>query len=106
MLRVILKPSRRLAAVLVGAHGAAAVTLLPLDLPAWAKAVSALFIAVSLVHALRRHAWLRSAASVTAVELHEQDGAALETRGGTRHEARVLGTTYVTPKLCVMNLRV
>jgi toxin CptA len=106
MLRVILKPSRRLAAVLIAAHTAAAFTLVPLALPAWAKAGLALLVAASLGYALYRHAWLRGAGSVTAIEILEHDRVAVETRSGVRHEARVLGTTYVSPGLCVVNLRV
>lgn len=106
MIRVDLKPSRRLGAALVAAHGAAALTLLPLALPAWAKVLIALCIAASLCHALWRHAWLRSAASVTAIEVREGAGAGVEMRGGECHEARVLGTTYVSAALCVVNLRI
>ena len=106
MLRVILKPSRLLAAALVAAHTAAAATLIPLALPVWAKASIVLLIATSLAHGLWRHAWLRGDASVIAIELMEDDRAAFETGDGVRHEAGVLGTTYVTSKLCVVNLRV
>jgi toxin CptA len=106
MLRVTLKPSRFLAAVLVAAHAAAAVTLLPLALPAWVKLLIALCIAGSLCHALWRHAWLRSAVSVTAIELHEGGAAGVEMRDGGCREARVLRTTYVSAALCVVNLQI
>lgn len=106
MLRLTLKPSRFIAAVLVAAHATAALTLLPLDLAVWAKSLLALCIAGSLCHALWRHAWLRSAASVTAIEVHEGGGAEVEMRGGEHHEARVLGTTYVSAAMCVVNLRI
>ena len=105
MLRVDLKPSRVLAVALIAAHAGAAVTLLPLELPTAAKAGLALLIATSLGRALYRHVWLRSRGSVTAIELGEHDHATVETRCGGRYQARVLGTTYVSPLLCVVNLR-
>jgi toxin CptA len=106
MFRITLGSSRLLALALAAAHAAAAIALVPLDFPAWAKVLVVLLVAASLVHALRRHAWLSSAASVKAIELHEHDRVTLEVGDGTRHAARVLGTTYVTPRLCVMNLRI
>jgi toxin CptA len=106
MLRITLRPSRRLGAVLIAAHAAAAVTLLPLDLPAWAKGIVAVLAAMSLWRVLRRHAALRSSDALTAIELLGQDLAAVETRAGQRREARILPTTYVSPLLCVLNLRV
>ena len=105
MVRMIIQPSRQLAAVLIAAHAAAGATLVPIDLPLWGKSVIALAVLASLAHALWRHAWLGSAASITAIELLDGDRAAFETRAGTRSDARVLGTTYVTPRLCVLNLR-
>src|SRR5262245_17958269 len=105
MLRVVLRPSRRLTLMLIEAHLMAIAVLVPLDLPAWAKVLAVAFIAASLAHALWHHAWLRHGRSVTAIELGESDRVCAETRSGARHEARVLGTTYVTPQLCVLNLR-
>lgn len=106
MVRVTLKRSRLLAAVLIVVHGAAAVALVPLAMPGWAKAALALFVAASLWRAIRRHAWLTSGASLTSIELREPGWAMVETRAGEREKARILGTTYVSPLLCVVNLRV
>lgn len=106
MVRVVLKRSRCLAAVLIAVHGAAAATLVPLAIPGWAQAALALLIAASLWRALRRHAWLTSRASVTSIELREPGWAMVETGPRGREEARILGTTYISALLCVVNLRV
>jgi toxin CptA len=105
MLRLTLKPSRSIAIVLTTAHLAAAATLLPLDLPAWAKVLLTLTIAASLAHAVFRYALLRGASCLGAIELREHDQLAVQTRDGTWHEARILGTSYVSPVLSVINLR-
>jgi len=106
MLRVSLKPSRQLAAVVMAAHVAAAMTLLPLDVPVWAKLAVTLLIAASLGHTLRRHALLANGASITALEVRENDSGAIQTRGEDWQEARILGTSYVSPLLTVVNMRV
>ena len=105
MLRVTLKPSRSLAAVLTLAHSAAAATVIPLETPLWAKSLLALAILASLARALFRHALLRSPGSLRAIELRENDETAVQTRDGAWHEARILGTTYVSPLMSVINLR-
>lgn len=106
MLRVILKRSRKLVAVLTAAHAAAAMNLVPLDVPIWAKLALTLLIAASLGYTVRRYALLRSSAALTALELRENDSSAIRTGGENWQEARILGTTYVSPSLTVVNVRV
>ena len=105
MLRLTLRPSPALAIIFTLAHTTAAGTLVPLDLPAWAKVILALAIVASLAHAALRYALLKGAGCLTAIELREGDRAAAQTRDGTWHQARVLGTSYVSPLLSVINLR-
>ena len=105
MLRVQLKPSAILATVFTAAHLAAVVCLVPLDLPLWSKLLITLPIAASLVHALCHTALLRSRTSPIALELRGADTAAVQIRDGQWHQARVLGTSYVSPRLSVINLR-
>src|SRR5687767_14678472 len=97
MLRVVLKPSRCLAVAFAAVHVAAAGTLLPVELPFSAKAAVATLIAVSLARAAWRYAFLKGRDAAVALELREKDGAAVLTRDGRWHEARVLATTYVSP---------
>jgi toxin CptA len=105
MLRVELKPSRYIAAALTAAHIVALVTILPLDLPVTAKVMCAVLIVVSLAHAIARHALLWSRRALTAVELREKGEVAVQTRDGEWHDARILGTSYVSPALSAINLR-
>ena len=106
MVRVELRPSRYIAVALTAAHSIATVTVLLLDVPVAAKLVLAIAIIASLAQALWRHAFLRSRSALTALELSENDCAAVQSRDGRWHEARVLGSTYVSPMLSVINLRV
>lgn len=106
MLRVTLKRSRQLAAALTAAHAGAAITLVPLDVPIWGKLALTLLITASLGYTLRRHALLRSSDALMALELREGDSAAIKTGAEDWREARILGTTYVSPSLTVVNVRV
>jgi toxin CptA len=106
MVRVTLKPSLYLALLLTTAHVACAGLLIPLDMPFWVKLALAGLIAVSLTHSLRHHALRRSLSSFIAVEVREDDRAAVQTRDGEWHDARVLPTTYVSAVLTVINLRI
>jgi toxin CptA len=105
MLRLALKPSRLLGAIVVTAHAAAGVTLVPLALPAWMRLAAAAGLVLSLGHALWYRVLLRGASSVADVELLGGDDARLFLRNGAILDARVLETSYVTPLLTVLNLR-
>ena len=105
MLRIELRPSRCLAALMIAAHAAAAPTLLPIEVPVWIKVALAGAIAASLAHSLWRYALLRGPRAITAIELEADGIVAVLTIGDVVHRARVLGTTYVSPMLTVLNLR-
>lgn len=106
MQRVTLKPSRCLVLAMIGVHAAAALIVIPLDLPSWAMLSLVALIAASLAHALLRDACLRTSGALVAIELGENDTANVLTRDGEWRKARVLPTTYVTPLLTVINIRV
>ena len=106
MLRVALRPSRALATILVAAHLAAAGAVVPLELPIGAKLALGALAATSLVHALRRYAFLKGRTAARALELRSADEASLQTGDGTWHDARILTTTYVSARLGVVNLKV
>jgi hypothetical protein len=105
MLRITLRASRRLAAILVAVHVAAGVTCIPLDIPLEIKLAISAAIAVSLVHALRRYALLRGRAALVALELRAERQADAQTRDGAWHHACILGTSYVSASLTVLNLK-
>lgn len=105
MLRVHLKPSLYLVVALTATHAGAAAVLIPLSMPIWAKLAIAGAIGASLVQTLWREALLKSGTSLVAVELRGASSLAVQTRNGQWHDARLLGTTYVTPLLTVLNLK-
>ena len=84
---------------------AAAATLVPVELSWWTKAAVFIGAAVSLARALPRHAWLRSADAITAIELDDDDAVVYRHDGRSEH-ARLLASTYVSPYLTVLNLRI
>jgi toxin CptA len=104
MVRVHLKPSRYLAATFAVVHLAAGATLVPLDVPLGVKLVLMVLVAASLAHALWRHALLRGSRAVTAVEITDNATAAALDRSAEWRDVRILGTSYVTPWLTVLNL--
>jgi hypothetical protein len=62
-------------------------------------------IAASFVHALRGHALRTSDDAIIAIELRADGAAAVKIGKAGWHDARILGTTYVTPLLTVLNLK-
>jgi toxin CptA len=106
MVRVTLRCSRRLAFVQSAVHISAASTVLPLDIPLIAKAAIALCCTASAAHALLRHAFLRLPGSICAVEMHDQENAAVLLREGEWRDARILETSYVSAAFTVLNLRI
>jgi toxin CptA len=106
MLSVTIKSSRYLAAGLLAVHATAVATIVPLDIPSAAKAVLIALVIASLARSLRRHAYLKARAAIIGVEIKDRETAATRSRDGTWREADVLGTSYVSPFLTVLNLRV
>ncbi len=94
-----LKPSRILAVALTIAHALAAAGMALTRLPAPAKLMLGLFIALSLVRWLR---W-RPTPSLT---LKADGGLEIARRDGSRREAQVLPSTTVFPWLIVLSFRV
>jgi toxin CptA len=106
VLCLTVKGSRCISAALIAAHAAAVITLAPLEIPRPVQLAFACALALSLAHAVRRHAFLKSSRSVVAVEIRRRDGVAVLTRDGQWREAQLLDSTYISPVLSVMNLRV
>lgn len=106
MLRMLLKPSRTLAIVLCAAHAGAAAVLPAVDLPAEVQALLAFAIGASLAHGVRHHALRLTRSAGVALELRDDGLVAVQARSGGWHEARVLGSTFVSPALVIINLRI
>ncbi len=105
MLRISLKPSRQLAATLVAAHAAAAVLVVPLDVSFAVKAALELAIVLSGCYSVREFAMLRGSRSIIALELDRAGAVNVRSRLGDWGEARLLPTSFVSPALTILNLR-
>lgn len=105
MQRTPVRPSVRLALLLCLVHAAAAGALWLTPLPATGKAVATLAIAASLVYYIARDAALHAASAIVELEIKEDGGISFQTRSGEWIEAELLGSSYVSPRLTLVNLR-
>jgi toxin CptA len=105
MLRVRLRPSGLLVAVLTVAHAAAITIVLMVDLTLWLQAIAVALLIAQCVLVVRRQALLAGAGAVIAIEVTSDHRFNAETRAAGWCEYDVLGSTYVTPYLTVLNLR-
>jgi len=105
VLRISLWPSWLLAALLALVHGAAIAIVLLVNIPPWAAVVAAAGLAVNLFVAVRQHALLQTPNSAVAIEIGNDDKLGIQSRRGEWSEYAVLGNTYVTAYLTVLNLR-
>jgi toxin CptA len=101
---VALRPSRRLAWLLGLAHLAAG-TAVAVLVPLWVAIPLVLALAAHGVTQAARVALLRGADSVVAVEARRASGIPFRTRDGAWHEGRLLGSSYVSPWLTILDLR-
>ncbi|MDH5536325.1 MAG: hypothetical protein OEZ08_12260 [Betaproteobacteria bacterium] len=102
---IALRPSRRLAWLLGLAHLAAAGAVWVLELPLWLAIPLVLSLAVHGVTQVARAALLRGVNSVMAVEAGRASGVPFRDRDGAWHEGSLLGSSYVSPVLTILNLR-
>ena len=100
-----LRPSMRLAVMLSLAHFFAIGLLWPLMLPTAAKLAGSAALALSLIFYLRHYALLHSPKSVLGLELSDDMTCTLELRRGERIACTLLGSSFVTPYLTVLELK-
>ncbi len=105
MLRISVGPSHLLAAIMVVAHAAAIALVLSVDLPLWMILGATALLCVQATIVVWRQALLRGQGAATAIEITSDHKLNLETRAGGWREYDVLGSTYVTPCLTILNLR-
>lgn len=103
--RISIFPSVWLAAALCVAHVAAAVLLWLIPIPVMGKLVLTMTVALSLVYFVARDAALHAAHSIVALEIREGGAVAYQTRRGEWLDCEVLGSTYVSPRVTIVNLR-
>jgi len=102
---ISITPSVRLAVALCVAHLAAAGLLWLVPIPALGKGAFTLAIAVSLVYFLARDAALHAANAIVALELKSGGGISFHTRNGRWVDCELSGSSYVSPRLTIVNLR-
>jgi len=101
-----LRPSRQLTCIFSAVHAAAFAVSCSTGLPVGLLAAVALCIGVSLNWSLRRYALLRSGAAIIAVRPLADNTFVIERlRDGTA-TAALLGTSYVSPRFTVLNLKI
>jgi hypothetical protein len=103
---IAIKPSVRLAAALCAIHLAATVTIWLTPVPLWVKAGFTFAMAVSLLHALSRKAALHADEAVVALEVTGEGRISFQTRHGDWRSCELLGSSYVSPRLTILNLKV
>jgi toxin CptA len=105
MHRISISPSMLIAAVLCAAHVAAAGLLWAMPVPMAAKAVLTLAVAASMVVLLARDALLHAGSSIVALEVRDGGEVAAQTRRGDWLDCELLGSSYVSHRLTILNLR-
>ena len=105
MLKISLRASWLLVAILALAHGAAIAIVLLVSIPLWAKPIAAAGLTVHLFVVARRQALLLTPDSAVAIEISSDNKLSVKARHGEWSEYAVLGDTYVTSYLTVMNLK-
>ena len=104
MLKISIKPSRRLALVLCAAHAAAAGAVLIVEFPIWLKIVLVPIIGASCGVYLYGSALLRSSRAVVGLEISDDGALSFQTRRGEWREGRLLGSSFVSPYLTILNI--
>lgn len=104
-MKIILRPSRILTAILVLAHGAAIAVVALAGMPFWLELIAIAALVASLVFDVRQTALLRAPDAVITLEIASDDKLSIQTRRSEWIECEVLGSTYVTSFLTILNLK-
>lgn len=104
-LRIELKPSRVLAWLLACMHLLAALAVMAAVAQWPLRAAAGLALLASALRTIGCHALLRAGRAVTALEFRDELQCTLVQRDGSRAEACVQGSSYVTPALTVLHVR-
>lgn len=104
-LSVKLKPSPFLTTLLCAAHLATIAIWWQLTLAMDFKLIGTVIFLISLMLYCRHYALLTSPRSIVAFELNDAMECTIETRLGKRITCAILGSTFVSPYLVVLNLK-
>ena len=103
--RIPIAPSVLIAIAVSAVHLATTGVLWLVPIPVVIKVVLTFAIAVSLIHFMARDAALHAAYSIVALELRAGREIACQTRRGEWIDCELLGSSYVSPHMTVVNLR-
>lgn len=103
--RVSIMPSVLIALAVSAVHLAAIGVLWGVPIPLLVKVTLTFVIACSLVFFMARDATLHAASSIVALELLEDGAIVCQTRRGDWLDCDLLGSSYVSPSMTVVNLR-
>ena len=103
--RIQVASSALIATAICAVHLAAGSVLWLVPIPVLGKVVMTFIIAISLIYFMARDAALHAAHSIVALELREDGEIACQVRSGEWIECELLGATYVSPHMTVVNLR-
>jgi toxin CptA len=103
--RISVRPSVLIAIAVSLVHVAATTVMWIVPIPVVGKAAVTLAIAVSLIYFMARDAALHAARSIVALELREDGEIACQTRNGAWLDCELLGSSYVSPAMTIINLR-
>jgi toxin CptA len=105
-LSVRVGPSRRLGWLLLGAHAAAVVLSWVPPIAWWLSLGLSAGVLASLPFSLRYHASRTALGALTGIVLRPDGSAAVGNRRGRWSEVRILGSSFVSPTLTILNLAV
>lgn len=103
--RISVAPSVLIAFAISAVHLPAAALLWLLPLPVIVQATLTMACAISLIFFMGRDAALHAPGSIISLELKESGAIACQTRNGDWVECELLGSTFVSPQMTVINLR-
>ena len=104
-MKITLRPSRILTAILVLAHGAAIAMVALAGMPFWLELIAIAALVASLVFDVRQTALLHAPDAVITLEIASDDKLSIQTRRSEWIECEVLDSTYVTSFLTILNLK-
>jgi toxin CptA len=103
--RIQVASSVLIAVAVCAVHLAAAGVLWLVPIPVLGKVVMTFMVAISLIYFMARDAALHAAHSIVALELREDGRIACLTRRGDWLDCELLGSTYVSQHMTVVNLQ-
>ncbi len=104
-LSVPLKPSKTLTIILCAAHFGTIILWWQLSISVDFKLLGTAIFLISWILYVRHHALLISPKSIIAFELNNAMECTLKTRQGKHITCAILGSTFVSPYLVVLNLK-